>query len=240
MNVLIVHAHPEPLSFNGALTQRAVRTLTELGHEVAVSDLYAMKFDPVSGRGNFTGTFNQARLSLQAEEAHASATNGFAPELQSEMDKLSVCDLLIFQFPIWWLSVPAILKGWVDRVFAVGRVYGGGRYFDQGLMRGKRAMCSVTVGGPREVYSDQGIYADVEQLLFPLHRGTFGFTGFSVLEPFVVYAPGRASDEERSQYLDEYSTQLAHLDDRRVLQMPAMADYKGGVFVRRSPSSDEE
>ena len=42
------------------------------------------------------------------------------------MDKLAWCEVLIFQFPLWWLGLPAILKGWVDRVFAVGRAYGGG------------------------------------------------------------------------------------------------------------------
>ncbi|WP_026191757.1 NAD(P)H-dependent oxidoreductase [Methylosinus sp. LW4] len=230
MNVLIVHAHPEPNSFNGALTRRAVDALKSAGHRVVVSDLYAMEFDPVSSRRNFTGVADANYLRLQGEEARACATNGFASDLQAEMDKLAACDLLIFQFPIWWLSLPAILKGWIDRVFAIGRVYGGGRYFDQGVMRGKRAMCSVTVGGPREVYSDRGVYADVEDLLFPVHRGTLGFVGFSVIEPFVAYAPNRITADQRLQYLAQYEKHLLNLDELRVLPMPEMAQYEGGVF----------
>src|SRR6516225_2630860 len=54
MSVFIVHAHPEPRSFNGAMTRAAAAALKEAGHELAVSDLYAMGFDPVSDRHNFT------------------------------------------------------------------------------------------------------------------------------------------------------------------------------------------
>jgi NAD(P)H dehydrogenase (quinone) len=53
MNVFVVLAHPEPKSFNGALFNTALRTLTSAGHAVAASDLYRMGFDPVSGRHNF-------------------------------------------------------------------------------------------------------------------------------------------------------------------------------------------
>jgi NAD(P)H dehydrogenase (quinone) len=130
--------------------------------------------------------------------------------------------------------MPAILKGWVDRVFAVGRAYGGGRYFDHGWLRGKRAMCSVTVGGPREAYSERGVYDEVEQILFPVHRGIFGFTGFSVIEPFVVYGLNRMSDDERRVQLDLYEKRLVNLDQARILPMPEMERYEGGVLKTAS------
>ncbi|HXJ42731.1 MAG TPA: NAD(P)H-dependent oxidoreductase, partial [Bryobacteraceae bacterium] len=125
MRFLIIHAHHEPRSFNGAMTRQAVAALTVAGHEVVVSDLHTMDFDPVSDRRNFTAVKDPSRLKQQTEEEHASANGGYAHELQAEMDKLDWCDTLIFQFPIWWLGMPAILKGWIDRVFAVGRAYGG-------------------------------------------------------------------------------------------------------------------
>lgn len=234
MNVLIVHAHPEPTSFNGAMTRHAVTVLAEAGHEVTVSDLYAMGFDPVSDRRNFTTVADAEFLRLQTEEAHASQNNSFVPELQDEMDKVARSDLLIFQFPIWWLGLPAILKGWVDRVFAVGRAYGGGRYFDSGVFHGKRAMCSVTVGGPKEVYSARGVYSEVEDILFPIHRGIFGFTGFSVIEPFVVYGPNRISQGERQKYLKLYSERLLDIDHARIIPSPATAMYEGGVLKPKS------
>jgi NAD(P)H dehydrogenase (quinone) len=92
-------------------------------------------------------------------------------------------------------------------------------------------MCSVTVGGPWEVYSDRGVYADVEDLLFPVHRGTLGFVGFSVIEPFVTYAPNRINADERFQYLAQYERHLLNLDTLRVLPMPEMTNY-GGCFQK--------
>ena len=204
MRIFIVHAHHERASFNGALTRTATAALSDAGHEVTVSDLYAMGFDPVSDRHNFTTVANAARLKQQDEEAYASERNGFAAELQAEMDKVARCNLLIFQFPLWWLGLPAILKGWVDRVFAVGRAYGGGRYFARGVFAGKRAMLSLTVGGTAEAYSPRGMYAPLDSVLYPIHHGILGFVGFTVLEPFVVYAPSRASSSQRAAALAGY------------------------------------
>jgi NAD(P)H dehydrogenase (quinone) len=227
MRVLIVHAHHEPSSFNGAMTREAVAALRGAGHEVVVSDLYAVGFDPVSDRRNFTHVADPARLRQQTEEAAASSTGGFVPELQAEMDKLAWCDVLIFQFPIWWLGPPAILKGWVDRVFAAGTAYGGGRWFDRGRFAGKRAMCSLTVGGLAPAYSDRGVYAPVEEILFPVHRGVFVFTGFAVIEPFVVYGPNHISPEERRMWLDRYRERVLNLDSAPLLPSLRSDDYEG-------------
>lgn len=224
MRVLIVFAHAEPSSFNGAMLRAGVAALTAAGHEVQVSDLYAMGFDPVSDRRNFLTVANPDELRQQAEEAHASAHGGFVPELQAEMDKLAWCDTLVFQFPIWWLGLPAILKGWVDRVFAVGRAYGGGRWFESGFFAGKRAMCAVSVGGLEEVYSAGGVYAEIADILFPVHRGIFAFTGFSVVEPFAVYGPGRIGAAEREAYLRAYVERLLTLDTAPLLLDERRAD----------------
>ena len=232
MRVLIVYAHPEPTSFNAAMMREAVAVLSAAGHEVIVSDLHAMGFDPVSDRRNFTTVVDPGRLNQQIEEAHASAHNGYVPELQAEMDKLAWCDLLILQFPLWWLGLPAILKGWIDRVFALGRAYGGGRWFDRGVLANKRAMCSVTVGGPPELYSDSGWYGPVGPILFPIHRGILGFVGFSVIEPFVVHGPSRISQRDRAAYLARYRQRLAAIERAPVLANPRTADYEG--FTLRS------
>jgi NAD(P)H dehydrogenase (quinone) len=201
MNVLIVYAHHERSSFCAAMLRTARAALHAAGHGTVVSDLYAMGFDPVSDRRNFTTVANAARLRQQAEEAHAHREGGFVPALQAEMRKLAACELLIFLFPIWWLGLPAILKGWVDRVLAVGVAYGGGRYFSGGVMRGKRAMCIVSTGGLPAAYDGSGHYAAIETVLYPVHRGIFEFTGFEVLPPFVAYGPNRVDDEERAAML---------------------------------------
>jgi NAD(P)H dehydrogenase (quinone) len=126
MNVLLLLAHPERRSFNGAMFDIAADTLRAAGHEVATSDLYRMGFDPVSSRRNFVSIKNADYLKLQVEEMHASEVGGFAIEVETEMAKIEAADLMIWQFPLWWFGLPAILKGWVDRVFAMGRTYGSG------------------------------------------------------------------------------------------------------------------
>ncbi|HET7526959.1 MAG TPA: NAD(P)H-dependent oxidoreductase [Burkholderiaceae bacterium] len=212
MNALIVYAHHEPSSFAGAMLRTAVETLRAAGHTVTVSDLYAMGFDPVSDRRNFRTVFDTTRLRQQTEEAHAAHVDGFVSPLRDEMRKLVECELLVFVFPIWWLGLPAILKGWVDRVFAAGFAYGGGRHFSNGVMRGKRAMCVVSTGGFTTAFDGSGHYAPIETVLYPVHRGIFEFTGFEVLPPFVAYGPHRVTPEERSRMLGalrERFTQIA-------------------------------
>ena len=124
MKILLVYWHPEPKSFNAAMRDAAVRQLAASGHEVKLSDLKEMNFDPVSDRRNFTTIKEKDYFKQQIEEMHATEVLGFVAELAAEMEKLEWCDLTIWQFPLWWFGLPAVFKGWVDRVFAMGRIYG--------------------------------------------------------------------------------------------------------------------
>lgn len=230
MRIFIVHAHHEPTSFNGALTNEAIIALRAAGHETQVSDLYAMSFDPVSDRRNFTTIRDATHLKQQNEESYASEHDGFVPELRDEMDKLVWCDALILQFPLWWLGLPAILKGWVDRVLALGRAYGGGRYFNKGVFSSKRAMCSVTVGGPAEAYSAVGAYGPMGPILFPINHGILGFVGFTVVEPFIVHAPARLGADERADCLARYRNRVLNLATAPTIPGPDMTRFDGLVL----------
>lgn len=235
MNILIVYAHPEPASFNAAMTARAAELLGDAGHKVVISDLYAQNFDPVSDRRNFIGMADPGRFDQQVEERAASAPAdehvGFAPDIQSEIEKLRAADLVIFQFPLWWLGMPAIMKGWIDRVFAIGVAYGGGRWFDRGALSGKKAMLSVTIGGPADAYSNHGIYGPIDAVLHPIHRGVLGFVGFQIIEPFIVYGPGRMSTGERALILDQFAQKLSTIDTAPTLPMVRSDEYQN--FVRK-------
>jgi NAD(P)H dehydrogenase (quinone) len=233
LRVFIVHAHPEPKSFNGALTRAATDVLEAAGHEVKVSDLHAMRFNPVSDRHNFTTVHDPETYRQQAEEAHAAQHDGFAPDLQAEMDKLFWCDALILQFPLWWFGLPAILKGWVDRVFASGgRIYGGGKWYDRGVFAGKRAMCSVTIGGPPPIYSECGLNGPIADILFPINHGMLYFTGFTVIEPFLVHTPVRISDVERAAHLARYRERVLDLASAPTISYPKLADYDASFVLK--------
>lgn len=208
MNILIVFAHPEPKSFNGALFDTAVATLRAAGHEVVTSDLYSMGFDPVSSRANFTTVKDAEYLKPQIEESYASEVGGFAPEIEAELRKVEACDLLILQFPLWWFGLPAILKGWVDRVMAMGRAYGYGHIYETGKFRGKRAMLSLTTGGPADAYMKGGFNGDIHAILRPIQRGVLRFLGFEVLAPQIHYGPVRVDDATRQDWLADYAARL--------------------------------
>jgi NAD(P)H dehydrogenase (quinone) len=195
MRVHIVYAHPEPQSLTRQLVDVSVQTLQRQGHQVLRSDLYAMKWKAVFDEHDFPTRADPERLSFIAESGHAYSSGEQAADIASEQQKVLAADAVIFQFPLWWFGMPAILKGWVDRVWANQLAYGyknaGNRYrYGDGAFKGKRALLSVTVGGPAADYSPRGINGPLDQLLFPITHGTLFFPGMHVLPTFAVYGTG--------------------------------------------------
>jgi NAD(P)H dehydrogenase (quinone) len=219
MNVFIVYWHPEPKSFNGAMFQTACETLVASGHTVVISDLHEMNFNPVSGRQNFLLNNDPKYLKLQAEEMYASEHHGFIAEIESEIQKIENCDLMIWQFPLWWFGLPAALKGWVERTFAMGRVYGGGRVYNKGVFKGKRALLSITTGGPETAYRKDGIHGDMAGVLRPIQRGILQFVGFDVLAPQIVFGPAHLTVEEREKHLAMYAERLRNIDREQSVEV---------------------
>ncbi|KQW72411.1 NAD(P)H-dependent oxidoreductase [Ensifer sp. Root127] len=239
MNVLIVYAHPEPKSFNGAMKDLAIETLTAAGHDVVVSDLYAMGFNPVAGPDDFVGeASNPEFFSLATEQTKACEDGTIAPDIAAEMEKLKRADLVIFQFPVWWFGLPAILKGWADRVFARGFAYMPGKKYDTGMFNGKRAMVVTTTGTSADTYAPDGIDGDILTVLWPVHNGLLRYSGFEVLKPFVAYMPGRVGADGRKTYLDSYKKRLGELEATPRLFFHPREDYgtderlKPGVLAR--------
>ena len=239
MKVLIVFAHPEPASFSAALKNTAVSTLTRQGHEVLVSDLYAMNWQPALGEGDFVGERADAHyLDLSREQEHAFEHNAHAAVVRQEQEKLAAADLVLFHFPVWWFSMPAIMKGWVDRVFSRGFAYSTGRKYESGHFKGKRAMVCLTTGTASTLYEPNGIDGDLQAVLWPIHNGMLAYTGFTVLPPFAAWMPARVSEEERQCYLADYAERLETLDTTDALFFHPWGDYdqtqrlKPGVKAR--------
>lgn len=219
MKVLWLAAHPEERSLNGSLKTEGIRTLRDHGHEVQLSDLYAMKWNPVVGADDFDHSPTE-RLHISSAAHHAYTSGALSPDIRAEQEKVTWADTLVVQFPLWWYGMPAILKGWFDRVFVRGFAYGINdpatgqalRYGD-GPLTGKRAMTVVTTGARPSSIGPRGVNGDLNDLLFPLHHGTFWYTGMSVAPPFLVPSADRTSPTT-------YEDIAAHLRTR-LLDLPS-------------------
>lgn len=203
MKILLVYAHPEPASLNGSLQHHIRRRLESRGHTVQVSDLYAMNWKACLDHADFPTREAGKRLNLTGESKHAFESGTQPADVAAEQAKLLWADALLLQFPLWWFSMPAILKGWVDRVYAYGLAYGVGAHSDrrwgdrygEGSFQGKRAMLVVTAGGWESHYAERGVNGPIEDLLFPINHGILYYPGFDVMPPFVTYRVDRADAE---------------------------------------------
>jgi NAD(P)H dehydrogenase (quinone) len=137
MRVLVVYSHPCEESFVAAVKERIVATLGGGGHEIRVLDLYAMGFDPV--------------LSAQERrDYHTPVENERA--VADHLDALRWAEALIFVHPTWWYGPPAILKGWLDRVwvpFATFEMPKPGKPIGRVLTNIRVIALITTLGSPR-------------------------------------------------------------------------------------------
>ncbi|MGF6573111.1 NAD(P)H dehydrogenase (quinone) [Paraburkholderia sp. GAS333] len=219
MKVLLVYAHPEPKSLNGSLRDFTVERLEQAGHVVQVSDLYAMKWKAPLDADDSVERLSAERFYPSRESKHALENGLQSDDIVREQEKLMWADAVILQFPMWWFSMPAILKGWVERVYAYGFAYGVGEHSDarwgerygEGKFAGKRAMLVVTTGGWESHYSPRGINGPMDDVLFPIQHGILYYPGFDVLPPFVVYRTSRIDDTNYAQVRDALGQRLDEL-----------------------------
>ena len=236
MKVLLVFAHPEPRSLNAALRDVAVQELAAQGHEVRVSDLYAMDWKASVDRADFPQLSPDARLKVPKASHGAFEANALTDDVKAEIEKLLWADVLILQFPLWWFAMPAILKGWVDRVFAYGLAYGVGEHNDkhygdrygEGRFAGKRAMVITTAGGWAEHYSPRGINGPIDDLLFPIQHGILFYPGFDVLPAHVIYRSSRIDEASLPGVLEGLGARLDGLASDPVI---AYRRQNGGDYL---------
>lgn len=239
--ILIVHAHPSPGSLNRRFVREAHDVLTRAGHRVLESDLYGMQWKAVFDASDFPDRQRLDRLAFIEESGHAYRTGTQTLDVIAEQEKLAAADAVIFQFPLWWFGLPGILKGWIDRVFAYGLAYGyrdaGNAYrYGEGGLAGKRALLSVTVGGPLVDYGPRGINGPLDQLLFPVTHGTLFFTGMTVVPTFAVYGADQLAAPAVTEALGRYREKLAML----FIETPiAFRPQNGGAYPDRHQLADD-
>lgn len=166
MNHLIIFAHPKHESFNNAILDRVVAALEAKGDQVVVRDLYALGFNPV----------------LTSKDMDALRQGNVAQDVAREQAFITQADTIIFIHPLWWTGLPAILKGYVDRVFTYGFAYrhsqAGGI---EGLLSTKKGALVTTHGTPSAHYESTDM---TKALQHTTDVGIFNFCGIDVAKHF--------------------------------------------------------
>jgi NAD(P)H dehydrogenase (quinone) len=190
MNYLIVYAHPNPESFNRAIVETLSKTLRDHGHDVRVRDLYGLAFDPL--------------LSLREIRKE-----GEVPALvRTEREHVTWANVLILVYPVWFNGMPAIAKGYIDRVFYEGFGYELGPSGSKALLTGKKAFVIQTLGAPAQVYESAGLFKAMEQVL---QGGMFSISGIESLGTKSLCSVYEAGDAGRRAMLEEVKALAATL-----------------------------
>lgn len=195
MRILLVHTHPCEESFGAAIRDRAVATLREAGHEVDLLDLYAEGFDPV--------------LSAQERRGYHTPGENEKP-VADHLARLKAAEGLIFTYPTWWYGPPAMLKGWIDRVWVPHATF-------RMPERGKpiaRVMTNIRVVGAISTLGSPGWW----WFLMGMPGRRMLLTGISVLcakgcETFWLglHRMDSTTDRDRARFLDKVAARLRRI-----------------------------
>lgn len=114
----------------------------------------------------------------------------------------------------------------MDRVFPTGRIYGGGKLYENGTGQArKRALVLMTTGGGADAYGGYGFNPPMDALLTPIHHGIFWFNGFLPLDPFIVWSPVRIEPEARRNHLAQLDERLRGFFTEPPHRLPPLADF---------------
>ncbi|XP_057698490.1 ribosyldihydronicotinamide dehydrogenase [quinone]-like [Corythoichthys intestinalis] len=239
--VLIVYAHQSSGSFNAAAKDAAVEVLTAKGCTVKVSDLYAIKFKATATTEDIQGEVKNAEHFRYADETKDAWESGkLAVDITEEQCKLSEANLIIFQFPMYWFSMPAILKGWIDRVLTLGYAYSDEKRYGQGIFKEKKAILSFTTGSTESMFSANGINGDMNVTLWPIQNGILHYCGFNVLAPQIFWAPSTLPREASNALLQAWRNRLEGLLDEAALTFTPMDYFDGEAGFRLKPEVQQK
>ena len=227
---LVVLAHPERRSFNGAWAQATADACAALGHRVLWSDLTALDFAPAETAAQYP--LHDPATPFDPLKVQEAAGEDLPPDVAREVAKLRAADHVVFHFPLWWFAPPAVLKGWFDRVFAHGALHDVDHRFDRGRLRGKTALLCVTTGADAHESAFNGKEGEIGMLLWPTAY-TLRYLGVTVLTPEVVHgvhgyfegAERGALEDRLRGVLARQSAVIAGLADRPALAFNADTDF---------------
>ncbi|MCC7220310.1 MAG: NAD(P)H-dependent oxidoreductase [Candidatus Contendobacter sp.] len=184
MNVLIVYAHPNPRSFNQAILHTLDAALRDRGHLTQTHDLYRMRF----------------RAVLDSDDLNRNWRGEPAEDVRREQESVLWAQGLAFIYPIWWFGPPAILKGWIDRVFTRKFAFDFGAEGMKGLLTHERALILNTLGGDEASYHRQDWH---ELLARPMTEGILSVCGVREVTHQAFYEVTGVTQMARRAMLEE-------------------------------------
>jgi NAD(P)H dehydrogenase (quinone) len=182
MKYLIIYAHPREDSFNHAILEKVIAKLSEMKHEIIVRDLNKENFNPLLNAADFA--------SFAKREVPA--------DILKEQEFITWSDKIIIIHPIWWLGMPAMMKGYADRILITGFAY---KYVDGkpvGLLGNKPLLLINTTGNSDELMETKGIKPVLEKTM---DKGIYKFCGIRVEKIFLPAVP-YVSAAKRKEYLE--------------------------------------
>jgi len=129
-----------------------------------------------------------------------------------------------------WSASPAFYKGWFVRGLASGFCSGGKRFYDQGGLRGKKTLVTVTLGGREHMFGEGAIHGPLEDMLRPLLRGTLAYVGLEVLQPFVGWHVPYISADARQQFLVSYGQRLQNIEADEPIEYPRLGQFDDRLY----------
>ncbi|MEG0928054.1 NAD(P)H-dependent oxidoreductase [Chryseobacterium sp.] len=184
MRHLIIYAHPNENSLNHSLLDIVVENLKLQNHEIIIRDLYNIGFDPV--------------LSLDdIKKQHMGKVND---DIQLEQEYISWAEQVTFIYPIWWTGLPAIMKGYIDRVFSYGFAYRYDLGIQKGLLKGKKTIIINTHGKSHEEYEQTGMD---KALTLTSDNGIFIYSGLEIIKHLFLDKADKATHEDFKNWKDQ-------------------------------------
>lgn len=188
MKHLIIYAHPNPSSLNHHLKQVLTEHLWESGHEVKVRDLYQLNFNPV----------------LSIEDMAGQRKGQVAEDVKREQEFITWADCITFIHPIWWTGLPAILKGYIDRVFSYGFAYRYDQGVQKGLLKGKQAAIINTHGKSHTEYNETGMD---KALSLTSDKGIYTYCGLEIKRHFFF----DKADKTNAETIEQWTKQIKEI-----------------------------
>jgi NAD(P)H dehydrogenase (quinone) len=196
MRVLIVYCHPCPESFSAALLDTALVTLKTAGHETRLIDLYAEGFDPV--------------MSAEERRGYHTPSDNEKP-VAAHLENLRWCEGLLFIYPTWWYGQPAMLKGWMDRVWVPHATFTMPKHGQsiRAVMTNIRLLGVITTLGAPWWWWTFGIEAPGRKILL---RGLRPLIGLKARTFWLgLHEMDSASDTKRKGFLVKVAKKLARI-----------------------------